>query len=47
VQGLTDGALYYVISHGKPETPMPAWENVLSKDERWFVINFIRTFEAD
>ena len=47
VQDLTDGALYYVISHGKPETPMPAWENVLSKDERWFVINFIRTFGAD
>lgn len=47
VQGVTDGALYYVISHGKPETPMPAWENVLSADERWLVVIFIRTFEAD
>ena len=47
VQGLTDGALYYVISHGKPETAMPAWENVLSADERWLVVIFIRTFEAD
>ena len=47
VQGLTDGALYYVISHGKPETAMPAWENVLSADERWLVVIFMRTFEAD
>ncbi|MFQ5923251.1 MAG: c-type cytochrome, partial [Anaerolineales bacterium] len=27
VQELSDGALFYIISHGKPETPMPAWED--------------------
>lgn len=43
VQGLTDGALFYIISHGKPDTPMPAWEGVLGVEERWNVVNFMRT----
>ena len=45
VQGLSDGALFYIISHGKPETPMPAWEDVLDEVERWHVVNFLRTFQ--
>ena len=45
VQELSDGALFYIISHGKPETPMPAWENLLDEQERWQVVNFLRTFE--
>jgi mono/diheme cytochrome c family protein len=45
VQGLSDGALFYIISHGKPDTPMPAWEDVLDEDERWHVVNFLRTFQ--
>jgi mono/diheme cytochrome c family protein len=44
VQDLSDGALFYIISHGRPETPMPAWEEVLSEEERWHVVNFVRTF---
>ena len=47
VQMNTDGALFYIISHGKPDTPMPAWDNVLDEDERWNVVNFLRTFTAD
>ncbi len=43
VQELSDGALFYIISHGKPETPMPAWEGVLEEEERWNVVNFMRT----
>jgi len=46
VQELSDGALFYIISHGRPETPMPAWEDILSEDERWQVINYLRTFEV-
>lgn len=42
VQQLSDGALFYVISHGRPETPMPAWEGVLTEDERWHVVNYLR-----
>lgn len=45
VQGLSDGALFYIISHGRPETPMPAWDNVLTEDQRWQVVNFLRTFD--
>jgi len=44
VQELTDGALFYIISHSAPESPMPAWEDVLDEDERWHVVNFLRTF---
>lgn len=44
VQVLTDGALFYIISHSSPESPMPAWEDVLDEDERWHVVNFLRTF---
>lgn len=47
VQQLSDGALFYIISHGKPETPMPAWENVLEADDRWKVVNFLRTLVDD
>lgn len=44
VQENSDGALFYIISHGRPETPMPAWEDVLGEEERWHVVNFLRTF---
>lgn len=44
VQELPDGALFYIISHGRPDTPMPAWENILSEEERWQVVNYLRTF---
>ena len=47
VQENSDGALFYIISHGKPDTPMPAWDNVLDEDERWHVVNFLRTFQED
>jgi mono/diheme cytochrome c family protein len=47
VQELSDGALFYIISHGKPDTPMPAWGNVLKEEERWQVINFLRTFNDE
>ncbi len=45
VQDLSDGALFYIITHGRAETPMPAWEEVLDEDQRWNVVNFLRTFE--
>ncbi len=43
VQELSDGALFYIITNGKPETPMPAWEDVLEEEQRWQVVNFLRT----
>jgi mono/diheme cytochrome c family protein len=44
VQMLTDGSLFFIISHGEPNTPMPAWDNILSESERWQVVHFLRTF---
>jgi mono/diheme cytochrome c family protein len=44
VQENTDGALFYIVSHGRPGTAMPAWEDQLSEEERWHVVNFLRTF---
>ncbi len=44
VQELSDGALFWIITHGKPDTPMPPWDNILTETERWEVVNFLRTF---
>lgn len=41
-QKQTDGELYYRITTGK--SPMPEFRNILSEDERWHLIAFLRTF---
>lgn len=41
-QQRTDGDLFYIITVGK--VIMPAFETVLSEDQRWKVISFIRSF---
>jgi mono/diheme cytochrome c family protein len=38
----TDGEIFYRITTGK--TPMPEFRNILSKEERWWIISFLRTF---
>ena len=38
-----DGALYWKISEGRK--PMPAFKSELSKEQRWQVINYIRTLK--
>lgn len=47
VQDLSDGALFYIVSHGRPESAMPAWEGTLTEEERWHVVNFMRTFQEE
>jgi mono/diheme cytochrome c family protein len=42
--GHTDGQLYFWITEGFAGTAMPAYKKVLAEEERWHVINFIRTF---
>jgi mono/diheme cytochrome c family protein len=42
VAAQTDGALFWKITEGKK--PMPSFEKLISEDERWHVINFVRTF---
>ena len=37
----TDGELFWKITHGR--SPMPAFEDFLTRPERWHLINFVRT----
>ena len=36
----TDGAIYWKITNGKP--PMASYKEVLTEEERWLLVNFIR-----
>jgi mono/diheme cytochrome c family protein len=42
--GETDGELFWRISKGR--YPMPAFEGKVSEDERWQLVDYIRTFRA-
>ena len=39
----TDGELFYWVSYGFPNSAMPAWQDTLSEQQRWDVINYART----
>ena len=41
---LTDGQLFQEITKG--ELPMPAFEDMLSEQERWQLVDYIRTFAS-
>ena len=43
VQSQTDGELFWKISEGRK--PMPLAKRTLTDDQRWDVINYIRTFK--
>lgn len=38
----TDGELFWKITHGNP--PMPTFKDILTEEEQWQVINYIRSF---
>jgi putative copper export protein/cytochrome c553 len=38
----TDGDLFWWLTHGMPDTAMPAWEGTLSATERWQIIHVLR-----
>ncbi len=42
VQENTDGALFYIITEGVEDTEMPSFKN-LSEDDRWDLVNYLRT----
>jgi len=44
-QGQTDGEMFFRISSGK--APMPEFRNILTENERWNVISYIRSFNPD
>ena len=41
VQKQTDGALFYKVTRGRGE--MPAYRKMLKEDERWHLVNYMRT----
>lgn len=43
-QSQTDGELFWKISHGN--APMPTFEKILTEEERWEVINFLRSLSG-
>ena len=44
VQSQTDGAIFWKLSEG--HMPMPAYKKVFSDEQRWGLVNFIRTLSA-
>lgn len=40
----TDDDLYRAVSFGMTGTPMPGWKHLLNEDERWAVVEYIKTF---
>ena len=45
VQAEPDGALFWKMSNGRG--PMPAWKDVLTDEERWKLVNYIRKLGKD
>ena len=43
VQDESDGTLYYKISEGHAHTAMPPFKAVLHADQRWAIVNYMRT----
>jgi mono/diheme cytochrome c family protein len=41
VQGQTDGALFWMITEG--HNPMPTYKQALPENQRWELVNYIRT----
>ena len=39
----TDGQIYEWITDGYPNSPMPAFSDLLTEEERWHLLNYIRT----
>lgn len=40
-----DDYLYWRIAEGKPGTPMPPWKNILTEEQVWQLVAFIRTLK--
>jgi mono/diheme cytochrome c family protein len=45
VQAQTDGELFWKISEGRG--PMVGWKLILSEEDRWHLVNYLRTLKAN
>lgn len=43
MEEMSESLMFQKVSEGVPGTPMPAWKDILSEDERWTVINYINS----
>lgn len=43
VQSQSDGAIFWKMTNGR--TPMAAYKDLISEEERWQLVNYIRTFK--
>jgi mono/diheme cytochrome c family protein len=43
IQNQTDGAIYWKLTEGK--APMAAYKETLTKEQRWQLVNFIRSLD--
>ena len=43
VKAQADGALYWTITNGVNN--MPAWQSLLTEEERWLLVTFIRSLD--
>ena len=41
----TDGQLYWILQHGLSFVGMPAWTGVLSDQQMWSVVNYVRALQ--
>lgn len=44
VKALSDGELFYIITHGVEGSDMPAW-GFFDDEDRWHLVNCVRTFQ--
>jgi mono/diheme cytochrome c family protein len=44
IQSQTDGSMFWKLTEGKK--PMPSFEKLISENDRWNVINYVRTLAA-
>ena len=45
VQSQTDGEIFWKISEGRG--PMITWKKVISEEDRWNLVNYVRTLKAN
>jgi mono/diheme cytochrome c family protein len=45
IRDQTDGTLFYKITEGR--TPMPAFDKTLKDDQRWDLVNYLRTLAPE
>lgn len=44
IKELSDGELFYIITHGIEGSAMPAWA-FFDEEQRWHLVNYLRTFQ--